>query len=94
MMNTLQIQPDPMKSAKWFKRLSPPILAVVKQRIRDDGYPDDPDQWIVDLLTTAYHSPRGLVLRLEHATKKQRRELKVQAEQGAELFDRKGAAQS
>lgn len=71
--DAVKIMPAPKRPA-WFKALSLPLQGAVIFRCRKDGYESELDGWITDLLTTAYRSPQGMLLRLakpvseEHAT--------------------------
>lgn len=74
-----------MKRTPWLRRLSAPVRVLVEDRIRQDGYGDDPDGWIADLLTTARRSPQGHVLRIS-ASKPQVAALAKAAVEETDLF--------
>lgn len=81
-----------MKQPAWLKRCSPPVRCRVLERIMSDGYADDPDLWMTDMLTTAQRSPQGFVLRFGSLKKTQSKELANESLAGADLFNAPGGA--
>lgn len=55
---------SPPKRPGWLKALSLPVGAAVMHRAIKDGYGCEYDAWVSDLLTTAYLSPNGMIVRL------------------------------
>lgn len=78
--------PKKMKQPPWLKRCSPPVKLRVEQRIVEEGYADDPDLWISDLLATAARSPQGYVLRFQGLRRAQTKELTSESLADADLF--------
>lgn len=78
--------PKKMKQTPWLRRCSAPVRIRVEQRIREEGYEDDPDQWISDLLATAARSPQGYVLRFQGLRRAQAKELTSESLADADLF--------
>lgn len=51
------------KKHHWTERLSAPVRLLLTARVAADGYDDDFDGWVGDLITTAQRSPQGALLR-------------------------------
>lgn len=81
-----------VKRTPWLRRLSAPVRVLVEERIRQDGYADDPDGWIADLLTAARRSPQGYVLRIS-ASKSQAAALMKAAVEDTDLFGASGGGE-
>ncbi len=86
------VVPKKMKQPPWLKRCSAPVRLRVEQRIREDGYGEDPDQWFADLLATAVRSPQGYVLRFASLKRAQAKELTSESLADADLFAAPGGA--
>lgn len=56
----------------------------------EEGYADDPDLWISDLLATATRSPQGYVLRFAGLRRAQAKELTSESVADADLFSALG----
>ena len=56
----------------------------------EEGYADDPDLWISDLLATAARSPQGYVLRFAGLRRAQAKELTSESVADADLFSAPG----
>jgi len=82
-----------MRLPPWLKRCSPPVRVRVIERIVSDGYHDDPDMWMTDLLTTAQRSPQGFVLRFGSLRRVQVNELTTESLADADLFQPPGGGE-
>lgn len=79
-----------MKQPLWLKRCSAPVRLRVEERLQVEGYEQDPDLWLTDLLTTAVRSPQGFVLRFGSLRRGQAKELTERSVADADLFAQQG----